>query len=61
VASLLGLSVIVSYPKTKVMATGYGISEANCAVGDNVEECIDQFCYFGSVISTKSLDDEIEQ
>ena len=53
VAQAFGLTV--SLAKTKLMVTGYGIEDADrepIAVGESEIECVDEFTYLGSLVSS---------
>ena len=62
VAKSFGLTV--SLPKTKLMVTGVGVEEgdvAPIAVHDELIECVDQFPYLGSVVSSNGrIDEEVD-
>ena len=64
VAKSFGLTV--SLPKTKLMVTGFGMEEEDVApiliaVHDELIECVDQFPYLGSVVSSNGrIDEEVD-
>ena len=59
------LGMTVSLPKTKLMVTGYGVTDedrAPIAVGDGMVECVDQFAYLGSLVSSSGrIDAEVDR
>ena len=62
VAKVFGLTV--SLPKTKLMVTGFGIGgsdRAAIAVGDSEVECVKQFPYLGSLVTSSGrIDAEVD-
>ena len=62
VAKAFGLTV--SLPKTKLMVTGFGIGgsdRAPIAVGDSEVECVEQFPYLGSLVTSGGrIDAEVD-
>ncbi len=63
VADKLGLTV--SIQKTKLLVSGFGVTEDDRApidVGENVIECVDEFPYLGSIVMSSSrVDAEVDR